>query len=78
MLLAVRFVRDSGDEEPDMTPAQPGWAKPPTLAPEQGGKGWTAAAEPARYGSTGRLSFHIDQSGTLRKEDRSGKPIKGS
>ena len=37
MLLAVRFVRDSGDEEPDMSPAQPGWAKPPSLAPEHGG-----------------------------------------
>ena len=37
MLLAVRFVRDSGDEEPDMTPAQPGWAKLPSATPEHGG-----------------------------------------
>ena len=37
MLLAVRFVRDSADEEPDMSPAQPGWAEPPSLAPEHGG-----------------------------------------
>src|SRR5205085_10255483 len=37
MLLAVRFVRDSGDEEPDMSPAQPGWAKLPSATPEHGG-----------------------------------------
>jgi MFS family permease len=36
-LLAVRFVRDSSDEEPDMSPAQPGWAKLPAAMPEQGG-----------------------------------------
>jgi hypothetical protein len=48
------------------------------VAPAPGGKGWTAGAEPARYGHTGRLSFHIDQSGSLRKEDKGGKPVKGS
>ena len=37
MLLALRFVRDSTDEEPDMSPAQAGWAKPPSLAPRQEG-----------------------------------------
>jgi MFS family permease len=37
MLLAVRFVRDSTDEEPDMSPAQPGWAKLPSGTPEHGG-----------------------------------------
>ena len=33
MLLALRFVRDSTDEEPDMSPAQAGWAKPPSARP---------------------------------------------
>ena len=37
MMLAVRFVRDSGDEEPDMSPAQPGWATLPSGTPGYGG-----------------------------------------
>jgi len=37
MLLALRFVRDSTDEEPDMSPARAGWAKPPSLTPRQEG-----------------------------------------
>lgn len=41
------------------------------------GKGWSAGAEPARYGHTGRLSFYIDNGGPLKKEDKGGKPIKG-
>lgn len=37
-------------------------------------KSWTAAAEPAQYGRTGRLSFFIDQSG-VRSGDVRGKPL---
>ncbi len=37
MLLAVRFVSDSAEEEADMTPAQAGWAAQPSgTPPEQG------------------------------------------
>ncbi len=42
------------------------------------GKSWIATAEPARYGHTGRLSFFIDNAGALKKEDKGGKPLKGS
>ena len=38
MLLAVRFVRDGTDEEPDMSPAEPGWAKAPSGTPKHGGQ----------------------------------------
>ncbi|CAN5431962.1 MAG: hypothetical protein H0T77_07075 [Pyrinomonadaceae bacterium] len=38
------------------------------------GKSWTASAEPAQYGRTGRLSFFIDQSG-VRNGDVAGKPL---
>ncbi len=37
-------------------------------------KSWNAAAEPAQYGRTGRLSFFMDQSG-IRSGDRGGKPL---
>jgi hypothetical protein len=37
-------------------------------------KSWSAGAEPARYGQTGRLSFIIDQAGT-RSADTGGKPL---
>lgn len=43
------------------------------LSPD--GKSWTATAEPAQYGRTGRLSFQMDQSG-LRSGDVGGKPLK--
>jgi len=33
MLLAVRFVRDSGEEDADMSPAEAGWAAPPSGTP---------------------------------------------
>lgn len=39
-----------------------------------GGKSWNAAAEPAQYGRTGRLSFYMDASG-VRSADKSGKPL---
>lgn len=43
-----------------------------TVGPE--GKSWTASAEPAQYGRTGRLSFFMDQSG-VRNGDVGGKPL---
>ncbi|MFN2513372.1 MAG: hypothetical protein ABR568_18360 [Pyrinomonadaceae bacterium] len=38
------------------------------------GKSWTANAEPAQYGRTGRLSFFMDPSG-VRSSDVAGKPL---
>jgi hypothetical protein len=43
------------------------------LAPDA--KSYTAGAEPARYGKTGRLSFFIDHAGTLKSADTGGKPL---
>ena len=37
-------------------------------------KAWYATAEPAQYGRTGRLSFHLDSSG-VRSGDNGGKPL---
>ena len=59
-----------------LTPATTGYRF--RVTPAQGGKAFTAGAEPARYGQTGRLSFYVDQTGALKKEDRGGKPLKGS
>lgn len=39
-----------------------------------GGKTWNAAAEPAQYGSTGKLSFYLDATG-VRSSDTGGKPL---
>jgi hypothetical protein len=39
-----------------------------------GGKTWSAAAEPAQYGRTGRLSFYLDATG-VRSGDTGGKPL---
>jgi hypothetical protein len=44
------------------------------IALAQGGKSYTAGAEPARYARTGRLSFFLDQTG-IRSGDVSGKPL---
>src|SRR6476620_1051040 len=41
---------------------------------ENGGKTWNAAAEPAKYGSTGKLSFFLDAAG-VRSGDTGGKPL---
>ena len=38
------------------------------------GKTWNAAAEPAQYGRTGKLSFYMDASG-VRSGDVGGKPL---
>jgi hypothetical protein len=37
-------------------------------------KTWSATAEPAQYGRTGRLSFFLDQAG-VRSGDAGGKPL---
>ena len=37
------------------------------------GKSFTAAAEPARYGHTGKLSYWMDQTGNLKSADNGGK-----
>jgi hypothetical protein len=42
MLMAVRFVTDSADEETDMSPARAGWAAQPRGAPQVGGRVITA------------------------------------
>ena len=39
-----------------------------------GGKTWNASAEPAQYGSTGKLSFFLDAAG-VRSGDTGGKPL---
>lgn len=39
------------------------------------GKSFVAAAEPARYGHTGKLSYWIDQTGNLKSLDSGGKPL---
>jgi len=38
------------------------------------GKGWSASAEPAQYGRSGRLSFALDSAG-IRSGDMGGKPL---
>ncbi len=38
------------------------------------GKSWNAAAEPAQYGRTGKLSFYMDAAG-VRSGDKNGKPL---
>src|SRR5436189_128210 len=37
---------------------------------------YISSAEPARYGHTGKLSFWMDQTGNIKKEDNGGKPVK--
>lgn len=39
-----------------------------------GGKSWNAAAEPAVYGRSGKLSFYLDATG-VRSGDTGGKPL---
>jgi hypothetical protein len=39
-----------------------------------GGKSWNAAAEPAQYGRSGKLSFYMDAAG-VRSGDIGGKPL---
>ena len=42
------------------------------LSPDR--KSWTAAAEPAQYGRTGKLSFFMDNTG-VKSRDEGGKPV---
>lgn len=44
-----------------------------TVTPD--GKTFSAWAEPARYGRTGRLSYYIDSSGRLQSGEVEGKPL---
>ena len=39
------------------------------------GKTYLAAAEPSRYGHTGKLSYWMDQTGTIKSVDNGGKPL---
>ena len=41
----------------------------------QDGKTYVAAAEPTRYGHTGKLSYWMDQTGTIKTVDTGGKPV---
>jgi len=42
------------------------------------GKSYVAGAEPTRYGHTGKLSYWMDQTGTIKSVDNGGKPLKGT
>lgn len=48
------------------------------VAVGQDAKTYTATAEPAIYGRTGKLSFYLDQSTPLQSKDTGGKPLKPS
>ena len=39
------------------------------------GKTYLAGAEPTRYGHTGKLSYWMDQTGTIKSVDNGGKPM---
>jgi hypothetical protein len=39
------------------------------------GKTYSAGAEPTRYGHTGKLSYWMDQTGTIKSADIGGKPV---
>ena len=41
------------------------------------GKTYLAGAEPTRYGRTGKLSYWMDQTGTIKSVDNGGKPFSG-
>jgi hypothetical protein len=43
-----------------------------TVAPDR--RSFSAKAEPAVYGRTGKLSFHVDQTGAISSKDVGGKP----
>lgn len=43
---------------------------------QNGNKNYTAGAEPATYGRTGRLSYYLDQSGQIKSKDAKGKEYK--
>ncbi len=41
------------------------------------GKTYLSGAEPTRYGHTGKLSYWMDQTGTIKSVDNGGKPMTG-
>jgi len=41
------------------------------------GKSYVAGAEPTRYGHTGKLSYWMDQTGTIKSADTGGKALNG-
>jgi len=41
-------------------------------------KSYTAGAEPARYGHSGKLSYWMDQTGTIKSADNKGQPLMGA
>ena len=54
-------------------PKSTGYSFHLTIAPD--GKSFVAAAEPVRYGHTGKLSFWMDHLGKINKLDNGGKPL---
>jgi hypothetical protein len=42
------------------------------------GKTYVAGAEPVRYGHSGKLSYWMDQTGTIKSLDNGGKPLSGA
>jgi len=42
------------------------------------GKTYLAGAEPTSYGRTGKLSYWMDQTGTIKSVDNGGKPFSGA
>jgi hypothetical protein len=42
------------------------------------GKTYSAGAEPTRYGHTGKLSYWMDQTGTIKSVDNGGKVLSGA
>lgn len=42
------------------------------------GKTYLAGAEPTSYGRTGKLSYWMDQTGTIKSVDNGGKPLSGA
>jgi len=48
------------------------------LAVGEDGQSFRVIAVPAEYGRTGRLSFYVDQSNTIRADDKDGQPATAS
>jgi len=48
------------------------------VVPGKDGKTYVAGAEPTRYGHTGKLSYWMDQTGTIKGVDNGGKVLTGT
>ncbi len=57
------------------TPDSTGYRFRVTVSPDR--KSWAAAAEPAQYGRSGKLSFYLDAAG-VKSADVGGKPLTSS